>query len=194
MRQKKLPNRVKGFTLMELIIVIAIIGILLGILFPSMAAYMRRSRIQAANMNAKMVYNAAQTAVQKTISSDRTATTASGFAGVVKISYDRSGVVDCVLGNNTFPSQDGTRGNVTACQNVVDAVNRTVSDAAEINWAVRVENYIVKAAVAANTAGTDNVGFFSANRQTATMETPRAPYSSSFDGTLDTLASGYGIS
>lgn len=191
MKQKRLQRRVKGFTLIELIIVIAIIGILLGILMPTMTSYYRRSRIQAANANAKMVYNAAQTAVQKMMASDRTATTPSGFAGTVKISHSHAGTMDCVIGENTFPSIDATRANVAACERVVQAVDRTVSDASQINWAVRIENYIVKAAVAAENDTTTNVGFFSANRQFATMDTPRVAYSTSFDTQLGSIAAGY---
>ena len=71
----KMKRTAKGFTLIELIIVIAIIGILLGILMPSMMNYYRRSRIQAANADAKMVYNAAQTAAQRFIAQDRMAAT-----------------------------------------------------------------------------------------------------------------------
>lgn len=194
MKQNGFQRRVKGFTLMELIIVIAIIGVLLGILMPAMSTYFRRSRIQAANANAKMVYNAAQTAVQKMMASDRTATTPSGFAGTVKISHSHAGTMDCVIDENTFPSIDATRANVAACERVVQAVDRTVSDASQINWAVRIENYIVKAAVAADNDTTTNVGFFSTNRQVATMETPRNPYSTSFDSILSTLASGYDAS
>lgn len=47
-----------GFTLVELIVVIAIIGVLASILVPAMIGYVRDSRLTAANANAKTIFNA----------------------------------------------------------------------------------------------------------------------------------------
>ena len=170
--QKTKHPRVKGFTLIELIIVIAIIGILAGILAPTMSTYYMKSRIKSANSNAKMVYNAAQTAVQKYISRDRTALDAnkSKFNETVLISYngaDHSVTLrEGYSAANTSPVPE-------YATIVADAVNRTVSSAESISWTVCVSNYIVQGCVAADNQNTDLVGYYSANRTFASERANR---------------------
>lgn len=48
----------KGFTLVELVVVMAIIGIIAAILVPGIMNYVKKSRLQTANSNAKLAYNA----------------------------------------------------------------------------------------------------------------------------------------
>ncbi len=58
--RKLKTGKLKGFTLLELIIVIAIIVILMSIAIPSINAYIRNSKMRDANSQAQQVYIAAQ--------------------------------------------------------------------------------------------------------------------------------------
>ncbi len=48
----------KGFTLVELVVVLAILGVLIAILVPSFIGYVKESKINTANSSAKLVYDA----------------------------------------------------------------------------------------------------------------------------------------
>ena len=76
--------KTKGFTLVELIVVIAIIGVLAAVLVPAMLGYMRDSKISQANQNAHAVYTAAQAAITKYATAKGTSQTKnSDFGGSV---------------------------------------------------------------------------------------------------------------
>jgi prepilin-type N-terminal cleavage/methylation domain-containing protein len=58
-------HKMKAFTLIELIVVIAIIGILMAILVPNLINYLRDSRTSTCNANASQVYKFANSYLTK---------------------------------------------------------------------------------------------------------------------------------
>ncbi len=55
----------KGFTLIELIVVIAIIGVLAAILVPAMLGYVKKSKINAANTDCKTIITTWNSAIEE---------------------------------------------------------------------------------------------------------------------------------
>ena len=64
----------KGFTLIELIVVIAIIGVLAAILVPAMLGYVKKSKIQSANAAAATMLKACNSALEELDEEDITVT------------------------------------------------------------------------------------------------------------------------
>ncbi len=84
---------VRGFTLVELIVVIAIIGILAMIIVPALMGYIRDSRTARHNANAKSVYSGAQLAITDVIKVGETIEPNSIYICVAE------GNGECVVGN-----------------------------------------------------------------------------------------------
>lgn len=80
-------KKIKGFTLLELIVVIAIIGILVAIIVPSINEYMFLARLRSSNSQAQEVYNAAQTYLRQLETQGRKAEDYFGYDSSTGLGY-----------------------------------------------------------------------------------------------------------
>lgn len=170
----------KGFTFMELVIVIAIFGVLVGVLTPAWAYYLQRTRYKAQNAKAKAIFNAAQTVITDLNFAERKYKAAiADQPNVEKFIYTPIGSEDGAADSEWYYYWDGTKGfrcdssraDVAASgsfgadrlktinewnEKIGHDINRIASD--DMVYVIWVKDYKVQAVVSGNSTSDHYIG------------------------------------
>ena len=175
-------KRKKGFTLVEMIVVLAIIGILLAVLIPTWSYFVMRANVKSQNNYSKVIFNAAQTQSTRekfferdsyNIVNDTTGSYTSaekteakknlmvGAASKFYVYWDgKDGyILDPADGETVIAATDQDR-----LDAYVNAINKVFSHSGETVYKIYVEDYMVKSVCSGRSEGTEDIGSFPKNQ------------------------------
>lgn len=167
-KKQEQRSTLRGFTLIEMVVVIAIIAILLTVFVPAIAGYMTRSRLNAANSNAKVLFNSAQTICQEYEFADRSASSsvlygANSTGEIIAYSPENSSTMTVTAFNADFgadTTQPGARFNVDNSSSFRGRLSRLFMENNEVCWLLVIQDYQVRAAFCATTGTTEYIGAY----------------------------------
>lgn len=171
----------KGFTLIEMVIVIAIIGILTAILVPTWSYFIMKANLKTQNNYSKMIFNAAQTqATRYEVKEKRDFSDAMASGDASKL-YLASGL-DASTGDFDYllywdgkaahrltvggasgmvgAKDDAADTNQDATDAFANSINKILGDANTTAYKVYIKNYQVQSVCSARGDGSDIVGSF----------------------------------
>ena len=166
----------KGFTLVEMIVVIAIIGILLAVLVPTWSYFIMRANVRSQNNYSKVIFNAAQTQATREKFIERTDYNIASDASYTAAEQNAAKERLCVGRNDNFyiywngskavalSSVDGETLDNTIPQDKVDkfadAVNKVFSHEDDTVYKIYIKNYKVESVCSAVSENTENIGSY----------------------------------
>lgn len=186
-------NKKKGYTLIELIIVIAIIGILAAVLVPTWTHYISKARVKTQNNNAKVLFNAAQKECvemkrrnrsiegeikrQQAIINDPTQ---SDTAHTMAQANLDAALADKYLTSDFYFYFDGKNGYAcdSTCNDIsanaeknkefADAIAGNISMSKDVCYRIHIKDYNVVSVVSSYSEGDNSIGSFPVTRKDRT--------------------------